>query len=301
MDRVLVSGGSGLVGKALCEKLQAKGYDVAILSRSENAGGEFKTFLWNPDKNEITPESIAFSDYIIHLAGANIVDKRWTAQRRKTILDSRVKSANVIFNQVQKQNKNLKAFISASAVGYYGAINSGKIFTENEDAACDFLGNTCHKWEQSSRQFKGMGIRIVVLRTGLVLTKEGGALSKMLIPVKMGLASAIGSGKQYVPWIHIEDLCELYINAIENNQIEGSINAVAPDFQTNQSFTQTLANVLQKPFWLPNIPSFVLKILLGGMSVLLLKGSRVSADKIITKGFTFKYPKLETALKDLVG
>ena len=301
MDRVLISGGSGLVGKALCEKLKTKGYDVGILSRSKNTEVEFKTFLWNPDNNEIETEAIATADYIIHLAGASIADKRWTAQRRKIIVDSRVRSANFIFNQIQNQNKQLKAYISASAVGYYGAINSGKIFTENDAAACDFLGDTCFKWERSASQFKEIGIRTTIMRTGLVLSKTGGALQKMLIPAKMGFASAIGNGKQYIPWIHIDDLCEFYIKAIEDNQVEGKFNVVAPEFQTNQNFTQVLTKVLDKPFWFPKVPAFVLKIIMGEMSDLLLKGSRVSADKIISTGFSFRFPKLEDAIKDLVG
>ena len=299
MIQVLISGGSGLVGKALCEKLQAKGYDVAILSRSKKNNTPFKTYLWDPQNNQIDSEAIASSDYIIHLTGANIAEKKWTASRKKLILDSRVQSANLIFNEVKKQNKELKAFISASAIGYYGAITSDKVFTEEDSFADDFLGHTCKKWEQAAEQFQTLNIRTSILRTGLVLNKQGGALSKMLIPVKMGFASSIGNGKQYLPWIHIDDLCELYIRTIENISMEGVFNAVAPDFQTNKSFTQALAKTLNKPFFFPNIPAFLLKLVLGEMSVLLLKGSRVSADKLLKNGFVFKFQKLNTALKDL--
>ena len=301
MDRVIISGGSGLVGKVLCKKLQGKGYDIAILSRTKTPKSEFKTFFWNPDRGEIEEESIAYADYIIHLAGASIVDKRWTSQRRKTIVDSRVKSADIIFNQLQKQKKQIKAFISASAIGYYGAINSEKIFTEQDEAANDFLGQSCLKWEQSANHFRTMGIRTTCLRTGLVLTKEGGALTKMLVPVKVGLASAMGNGKQYLPWIHIDDLCDLYIKAIEDNRMEGIFNAVAPDHQTNLSFTRIMAKVLDKPLWLPNIPAFAIKLILGDMSDLILKGSRVSADKLKTIDFSFKFSKLEDAIRNLVA
>ncbi len=300
MAQVLISGGTGLVGKALCEKLQAKGYDIAILSRSKKNNKTFKTYLWDPQNNQIDPKAIASSDYIIHLAGANIADKKWTTSRKKLILDSRVQSADLIFNEVKKQEKEMMAFISASAVGCYGAITSDKIFTEEDSFADDFLGHTCQKWEQAAEQFQTLNIRTTILRTGLVLNKQGGALEKMLIPVKMGLASAIGNGRQYLPWIHIDDLCELYIKAIEDNQMEGVFNAVAPDFQTNKSFTQALAKALQKPFFLPNIPAFLLKIILGEMSNLLLKGSRVSSNKILKFVFIFKFPKLGSALKDLL-
>ncbi|MCZ4693399.1 TIGR01777 family protein [Ancylomarina euxinus] len=302
MAQVLISGGSGVVGKVLCEKLRMKGYHVAILSRSINKSKKLKTYLWDPTNNQIDPEAISSSDYIIHLAGANIAEKRWTVSRKKLILDSRVQSANLIFNEVKKQKKELKAFISASAIGYYGSITSDTIFTEDNHAANDFLGQTCLVWEQAARQFETLGIRTSILRTGLVLNKEkGGALSKMLIPVKMGFASSMGNGKQYLPWIHIDDLCELYIRAIENISIEGAFNAVAPDFQTNKSFTQTLAKTLNKPFFFPNIPAFLLKLVLGEMSVILIKGSRVSANKLIKNGFIFKFSKLNSALRNLLN
>jgi uncharacterized protein (TIGR01777 family) len=298
MAQVLISGGSGLVGKALCEKLQAKGYDVAILSRSNK--DEFKTYLWDPKNNKIDPEAIASSDYIIHLAGANIAKKRWSSSRKKIIIDSRVQSTNLLFEELKKQNKKLRAFVSASAVGYYGAITSDKVFTEEDTFADDFLGQTCQKWEQAAQQFKTLNIRTTILRTGLVLNKQGGALSKMLIPIKLGLASALGTGKHYIPWIHIDDLCEIYIKAIEDNQMDGIFNAAAPDFQTNKSFTQAIAKVLNKPCWLPNTPSVFLKFILGEMSDLLLKGSRASSAKILKKGFIFRFPKLEDALKNLL-
>lgn len=298
MTQVLISGGSGLVGKTLCKKLQTKGYSVAILSRTKNKN--LKTYLWDPQNNKIDPEAIDSSDYIIHLAGANIAEKRWSPSRKKDILDSRVESANLIFEEVKKQNKELKAFISASAVGYYGALTSDRVFTEKDHAANDFLGQTCFEWENAAKQFETLGIRTVILRTGLVLNKNGGALSKMIIPIKLGLGSALGNGNQYIPWIHIDDLCEIYIKAIEDSQMAGAFNAIAPDFQTNKSLTHMLSNALNKPYWLPNTPAFLLKFILSKMSVLLLKGSRVSSDKILKTGFTFRFPKLEKALKDLL-
>jgi len=298
MAQVLISGGSGLVGKILSEKLKTKGFDVAILSRTNKPG--FKTYLWHPDKNQIDPKAIQSSDYIIHLAGANIAEKRWTDSRKKLIRDSRVESANLIFNELKKQKKELKAFISASAVGYYGARTSDNIFAEEHSASDDFLGQTCLAWEQAAKQFEEIGIRTVIIRTGVVLDKQAGALSKMILPIKIGLGSAIGNGRQYMPWIHIDDLCELYIKAIEDNHMNGVFNAVSPDFQTNKSFTHILAKTLKKPFFLPNIPAFLLKLALGEMSIILLQGSRVSADKLIELGFTFKFPNLRSALKDLL-
>ena len=163
------------------------------------------------------------------------------------------------------------------------------------------MGQTCAKWENAAKQFETLNIRTTILRTGIVLNKQGGALSKMGFPIKLGLASALGSGNQHLPWIHIDDLCEMYIKAIEDKAMNGIFNATVPDFQTNKSFTQALAKTLNRPYWLPNTPSFLLKFVLGEMSILLLKGSRASSDKIIKKGFIFKFPKLKDALKDLIG
>ena len=244
-------------------------------------------------------KAIDEADYIIHLAGANIGDKRWTDKRKQLIIDSRVKSAQLLFDTIKDRNKILKAFISASAIGYYGAITSDKIFTETDPAANDFLGETCRLWEQSAGQFNGLGIRTVKIRTGVVLTSQGGALAKMVAPVKIGIGSALGSGKQYLPWIHIEDLCEIYLKAIEDIQMKGPYNAVAPENKTNKEFTHSLAQALNKPFWFPNIPALILKLFFGKMSDMLLKGSRVSSEKIIASDFTFKFPDIETALNDL--
>jgi hypothetical protein len=299
MNTVLISGGSGLVGRHLCKKLKEKGFNTHTLSTTRYKTDGITSFFWDIDKKEIDKKSIEDVDYVIHLAGANIGDKRWTAKRKELIIDSRVKSSQLIFDTIQNNNKTLKAFITASAVGYYGAITSDKIFTETDPAANDFLGKTCKLWEQSADQFNELGIRTVKIRTGVVLTKQGGALAKMVAPVKMGIGSALGSGKQYLPWIHIEDLCQIYIKAIEDIEMKGAYNAVAPDDKTNKEFTHTLAQTLNKPFWFPNVPAFILKMLFGKMSDILLLGSRISSAKIIATNFTFKFANLESALNNL--
>lgn len=296
MATILITGGTGLVGRHLSKKLQEKGYNVAILSRTSKKESTMPTYTWDLDKNEIEKEAIDAANCIIHLAGANIGDKRWTANRKQLIIDSRVKTGQLIFNKIKEQNKDLKAFISASAIGYYGTVTSPKIFTETDPPAKDFLGDTCRQWEQMTDRFKDFGIRTVKIRTGVVLTGQGGALSKMITPVKIGIGSAIGSGSQYLPWIHIDDLCGIYIKAIEDTQMDGAYNAVAPDHKTNKEFTRTLARVLKKPFWFPNLPAITMKALFGEMSVILLKGSRVSADKIMSTGYKFLFPNLENAL-----
>lgn len=299
MATVLLTGGNGLVGKHLCKQLLKKGYDVAILSRKGNDQSSIPTYGWNLEKMEIDQRAIDSTDYIIHLAGENIGEKRWTAKRKQQIVDSRVKTCNLLFEKIKEQKKDLRAFISASAVGYYGMLTSNHIFTETDPPSDDFLGDTCHKWEQSANRFREAGIRTVTIRTAVVLTDRGGALSRMLTLAKIGLGSAMGSGRQYLPWIHVDDLCAIYIKAIEDDRMNGAYNAVAPDNKTNKEFNRTLAQVLDKPFWLPNIPAFIMKWIFGDMSGMLLKGSRVSSGKIITAGYDFRFPELRGALKDL--
>ncbi len=295
MATVLITGGTGLVGRHLCKRLQEKEYKVIVLSRVKKYDSNTPVYTWNLDK-----EAINTTDYIIHLAGANIGDKRWTNRRKQIIIDSRVKTGQLIFDKIKECNKELKAFISASAIGYYGTITSNKIFTETDYPANDFLGKTCKQWEQSTDRFKELGIRTVKIRTGVILTKQGGALAKMIKPIKIGIGSALGNGKQYIPWIHIDDLCNIYIKAIEDTKMTGVYNAVAPDHKTNKEFTQTLAHVLKKPFWFPNVPAILMKLMFGKMSEMLLKGSRISADKINSTGYNFLFPKLESALNNLM-
>jgi uncharacterized protein len=300
METILISGGTGLVGTQLCKKLKEKGYRVSILSRSSKKDADIPTYAWDLNKKEIDEAAIESADYIVNLAGVNIGEKRWTKKRRQLIIDSRVKSGELIFDKIKERKIKLKAFISASAIGYYGTITSEKIFSEADPPSNDFMGETCRLWEQSADRFNELGIRTVKIRTGVVLTSQGGALSKMATPVKLGFGSAIGNGKQYLPWIHIDDLCSIYIKAIEDIQTNGAYNAAAPDHRTNREFIETLAHVLQKPFWFPNIPAFVMKIMFGKMAEMLLKGSRVSSEKIRAEGYNFKFPNLESALTDLL-
>jgi uncharacterized protein len=300
MEKVLISGGTGIIGLPLCKMLIDKGYNIAILSRETKSEKNIKTYYWNIDKHEIDKEAVETADYIIHLAGANIGEKRWTKERKQLIIDSRIKSSELIFNKLKEINCRPKAFISASAIGYYGSITSDKIFSESDPPSNDFLGKTCKQWEESADRFNELGVRIVKIRTGVVLTKQSGVLEKLAKPVNFGLGAALGNGKQYIPWIHIEDLCGIYLKAIEDNQMKGPYNAVARDHKTNTDFMRIIAQILKRPYWLPNIPASILKIYYGEMSDIILKGSRVSSDKLITAGYKFQYPNLEKALIDLL-
>ncbi|MGB1004708.1 MAG: TIGR01777 family oxidoreductase [Salibacteraceae bacterium] len=300
MATVLVTGGTGLVGRHLCKHLKNAGYDVAILSQVRYNKSEFPVYYWNWKEKEIDEVALRNSDFIIHLAGANIAGQRWTPERKKLVIDSRVKSSEFLHQKIKELNLSPTAFISASAVGYYGMVTSNNIFKESDSPSTDFLGETCKKWEQAASNVYDPRIRVALIRTGIVLTKNDGALAKMLQPVKLGAASALGSGKQYMPWIHVDDLCEIYLKAIQDPKMFGAYNASAPEHHTNSTFTKAIAKPLGRKMWLPNVPSFVLKLMLGEMANMLLFGSRVSSKKLVDRGFKFKFASLEKALDDLM-
>ena len=301
MAKVLISGGTGAIGQRLADVLRSQGHEVGLLSRSAGKQAEFQTYYWDPERNELDTEALKGCEYIIHLAGAGIADKAWTTKRKKEIIDSRVKSTDLLFNKVKELGTPLKAFVAASAVGYYGQLTSERIFREKNKAANDFVGKTCFLWEQASEQFEELGIRTVRLRIGIVLMEDAGALEQMARPVRMGLGAVLGSGRQYLPWVHWKDLVSLFVKAMSDPTMNGPYNAVAPSFVDNAEFTRTLGRVLGKPVWLPKAPGFVLKAILGERASLLLQGSRVSAEKVIASGFTFEFPELEPALADLLG
>ncbi len=251
METILIAGGTGLIGKNLSRKLMEKGYNVALLSRKSSRGNPHSVYIWNPDKNEIEIEAIKSADYIINLAGAGIGDKRWTKKRRQLILDSRIKTTGLLFNKVQESGRQPKAFITASAIGYYGTITSEKLFSETDAPGKDFSAEVCRQWENAADRFEENGIRTVKLRTGIVLSKKDGALSRMTLPVRFGIGSALGSGRQYMPWIHIDDICNIYLKAIEDSNMTGAYNAVAPEHISNREFTRILAKVNENAFLFP--------------------------------------------------
>lgn len=295
MEKVLITGGSGLIGRRLSFLLKSRGYEVRILSRSNNPKNNYKTFVWNVSEQYINDSAFEGLKHIIHLAGAGIADKRWSEKRKKEIIASRVASTNLLYNTVKRLKTPLNSFISASATGYYGAVTSETIFEEKDKPAKDFLGKVCSLWEDSIFQFNEIKIRTVALRTGIVLSKDGGALKKMKTPI----ITSLGNGKQYMPWIHIDDLCELYIKAIEDEQFKGAFNAVSPEHISNLSFSKKISKIFNYPFLALGAPSFILQIVFGEMSTIILNGSRISANKIKQAGFKFKFENLEKALKNL--
>ena len=299
MSRVLITGASGLIGTKLTEYLLKNNIDVAHLSRSKNTSS-VSTFIWDINKKYLEDGALDNVNHIVHLAGAGIADKRWTEKRKQEIIDSRTKSAELLFNHISKLNKKLDTFISASAIGYYGAITSEKIFIEQDEPANDFQGKVCKLWEKSADKFEEFGIRTVKLRFGVVLSAKDGALKKMILPTKLGVGSALGSGKQYFPWIHVDDVVKIIHKSIEDKLIKGVFNVVAPSNSNYNNFAEKLAKVMKKPFFMPNVPSILLKLALGEMSEIVLKGSRVSSEKLIESGYSFQFANLELALDDLL-
>lgn len=295
---VLITGASGAIAKALSKKIE-KDFAVRFLTRKKKAENEFE---WNLENNTIDERAFENLSHIIHLAGANISEKRWTEDRKKELISSRVDSAKLILNTLKKKNLKLRSFISASGINFYGTKTTDKIFTENDAPGNDFLSEVVVVWEKAADEFKEQNVaeRVLKIRTAVVLSKNEGALAKMMSPTKFGVGSPLGSGKQYMPWIHIDDICRMYEFALKNPEVEGSYNASAPQHTTNENLTKLIAKVLNKPLLMPNVPSFILKLIFGELADALLEGSRASSEKIMKARFEFQFPDLKMALEDLL-
>ena len=305
MQTILITGGTGMVGQSLTNLLLAKGYQVIVLTRQQkqSSRAHFSFAQWDLNKGWIDPAAIAAADYIIHLAGEGVADKRWTATRKKAILDSRVESSKLLVKALKENPNKVKAIVAASAIGWYGPDNeNSKLtgFVETDPVDASFLGDTCQQWEESMHPIKALGIRLVTIRIGIVFNKMGGALAEFMKPAKLGAAAILGDGQQMVSWIHQQDLNRLMLFALETEQVVGVYNAVAPDPVNNAILTKAIAQRFHTwaiPF---HVPSFVLKIMLGEMSVEVLKSAKVSASKIIAAGFSFDYASMDEALDDLL-
>lgn len=299
MEKVIIAGGNGLVGKLLVSRLIEEGYDAAILTRGKTNLNFPKRYHWDPQKGEIDKDALTGTSYIINLAGENIASGRWSKKRKQSILESRTKSADLLYNEAKSSGLSLKAFISASATGYYGAINSSNKLIESDPPGKDFLATVCVEWEKSTKLFENLGARCVNIRTGIVLSKDGGALKKMLLPIKFGIGALPGNGKQSIEWIHIYDLCEIYIKAIKDSRISGPFNAVSPGGTDAKHFYAELAHSINRKILLPNIPAFIMYLIFGQMASILLKGPKISGEKITRFNFDYKYKGLREALGDL--
>ena len=295
---ILITGGTGLIGKLLVAQLQSKGHNVRVLKRKKS--NDPNDFYWNLEEEFIDDRAFENLDSIIHLAGASI-SKRWTHSYQKELYSSRIDTANLLKKYCIKNSTQLQSFISASGINYYGTFTSNQILDENSDIIHnDFLANLCIEWEKAAENFSSFSKRVVCLRTAMVLAKNGGAFPMLKKTVDFNIASAVGSGKQWMNWIHIDDLVKMYIFAIENENVKGNFNALADEIPTNKNFMKSLAATSNK-FFLPiNVPSFVLKIIFGEMSTIILEGTKASNKKIKSHGFDFKYHTIEEAFKNLI-
>ncbi|OQP61385.1 hypothetical protein A3860_06655 [Niastella vici] len=306
MATILITGGTGTIGKALTNALTGKQHQVIILTRNPRQGTDAVTYAaWDPANNSIDIGAVQKADYIINLAGAGVADKRWTKKRKQELVDSRVQSGQLLVKTLQQNDNKVKAVISMSGIGWYGDDKKRgpqqTMFREGDPADEGFLGQTCVKWENAIKPVTALNKRIVIFRSGIVLAKDGGALDEFKKPVKAGIAPIFGSGHQVTSWIHIDDLCRLFLLAIDNERIRGEYNTVAPQPVSNKNFMLTLAKKMKGSFYIPiYVPSFLLKLILGEVSIEILKSATVSSEKLVSTGFQFLFPTLEVALDDLI-
>ena len=303
---VLITGGTGLVGRSLTKALINKGYKVIILTRDTVGKKQTDNLVyakWDVHKQQMDVAALQEADYIVHLAGAGVDEKKWTGAYKKEIQQSRTESSRLLVDALHQNTNKVKAVISASAIGWYGADKEpAEIFTEADAADDGFLGQTCRLWEAGIEPVTALGKRLVKLRIGIVLSNDGGALAEFKKPLRFGIAAVLGNGKQMVSWIHMDDLCSLFIAAVENEQLSGSYNAVAPNPVSNRLLTITLAKALNnRSFIAMQVPVFALKIMMGERSIEVLKSTTVSCKKILGTGFEFTYKTIDSALKHLAA
>jgi uncharacterized protein (TIGR01777 family) len=278
MDKVAIIGGTGLVGRALMPHLRDAGFEAFPVGRPYQAS----------DFEEATA--------IINLAGENLSAGRWTPERKKRILQSRVQTLATLRGFLESGNHRVKTLLSASASGYYGTVTTDRILTESDPAGRDFLAGVCRAWEAEADTFEPLGIRVAKVRIGVVFSADGGALQKMMLPLRFGISAPLGSGKQWIPWIHIDDLAGIFVHLLKNRELTGAFNAASPEPVTNRELMKTLARLKHRLYIPVGVPGFLLKAILGEMAVVTLQGSRLSAERIMAAGYDFKYPELGEAL-----
>lgn len=303
MDTVLITGGTGLVGRALTSMLLERGYKVIVLSRKKMSSDhpQLRYAQWDVARKTLDTTALQEADHIIHLAGAGVADSRWTASRKQEIINSRTQSSQLLYDQLREHPNKVRKVISAAATGYYGPYKDHD-FKENDPPAEDFLGTTCQAWENSVKQIETLGKKVIIFRTGIVLSLKGGALKEFYKPLKLGFATVMGNGDQWVSWIHLQDIVRLYFNAIVNDNLHGIYNAVAPHPVTNQELVLSLARAAKgNSFITIHVPAFGLKLALGEMSVEVLKSVKVSSAKIQQTGFQFSYPVITEAVAQIIG
>ncbi len=293
---ILIAGGSGLIGSRLAEMLRSQGHTVRLLSRTPKGEGQF---FWNPASGEMDTAALQDVDVVINLAGAGIADKRWTAARKKELVESRVQSAALLYRKMEGMGKRPKAYLSASGVGYYG--NSGEAWMREDLPPVDqsFMVECCQKWESAAEQMPTLGIRTVIFRTGVVLAQEGGALAEIVKPLRFGLGAYFGNGQAWWSWVHLDDVCRAFIWAIDNQAVAGTFNLSSPTPARGKDLVKATAKAGKRPAVILPAPAFVLRLVFGEMSAVILNSNRVSSEKLTQAGFEFQWPEINAALRDI--
>ena len=300
MQRVLIAGGTGLVGRHLADSLYREGYLISILSRGKSdKHGNYTYHHWDPANGQLDQEAIAEADHVVNLAGANLGTKRWTRSFKHTIYQSRVASTKLLASAINQAAQPPQSFLSASAINYYGIQRKGLV-TEDCGPGSHFLSKVCADWEQEAQKVKRDSTRVIIPRLATVLASEDGAFPKMKAPVALGAGAALGSGKQVTPWIHINDLVNMLKFFIQKVETDGVYNAAAPDSATNETLMRTIAQQLNKPFFLPNVPSLALRLLIGQFAEVLMTDLNLDVTRIQAAGFEFEYPDIQKAIADLI-
>ena len=296
--KILVTGATGLVGSALLPSLRAKGHEVFSLVRSTPKSGAAEIF-WDPSKGVLNAAELEGFDAVVHLAGESIAEGRWTDEKKRRIRESRVKGTTLLSETLAKLNQKPEVLVSASAVGFYGS-RVDEVLTEQSASGSDFLAEVCREWELATQSAAQAGVRVVNLRFGVILSREGGALMKMLFPFRMGVGGKLGSGQQYMSWIALDDAVGAIEHAIENKSLRGPVNAVAPDAVTNKEFTKALGHALKRPTIFP-VPAFAARLVFGEMAdATLLASQRAEPERLKGTGYIFKFPEVEGALKHVL-
>jgi len=296
MPTVLLAGGSGFLGARLAEMLREKGYAVRVLTRSPRGAGQF---AWNPAGGAIDDRALEGVDFVVNLAGSNIAGKRWTAARKRDLVESRVQSARTLRSAFERTGLRPRAYLSAAAIGYYG--NSGERWmTETDAPAGDgFMVDCCRQWEAAADEVATLGIRTVKLRIGIVLAKEGGALVEFVKPLRLGVGAYFADGQAWYSWVHRDDVCRFFIWALENPAIEGVFNVAAPHPVRNKDLVTAIAKAMRQPAVFVPAPAFAMQLALGEMSAVILNSNRVAADKALQAGFQFQYADIAGALEQI--
>ncbi|MBK9193782.1 MAG: TIGR01777 family protein [Flavobacteriales bacterium] len=300
MSTILITGGSGLIGSALTKALLAQGRTVRHLSRTPRDHNGVRAFAWDPQRGTLDKSALEGVDHIVHLAGENIITKRWSPERLRLCQESRTESARLVLSVAREMGLHPKSFISASGVGYYGAVTTDKVFSESDPNAQDVIGRLTRAWEDAVDEWTDI-VRVVKLRTPMVLAREGGGLPQFLRLAQWCVLAPLGSGKQWMPWVHMGDLVQLYIHAMEHGTMSGAYNACAGEQLHQRDVMRAVAKAVRRPLFPIAVPAFALRLAMGERSALLTEGSRASSQRRKDAGLTFEFDTLESALRDLIG